>query len=104
MTPREIAEKYVYGKHDALTDKQEVEDMITDIENYAKTVGNSDIISGVISDQIDTEWLMIQHPELNVREAADLREFCFKHTIRLKGCYGDGRNIFPKWKESLKQN
>ena len=47
MTPKEIAEKYVYGTHDALTQKQEVIDMIADIENYAKTVGNSDIISSV---------------------------------------------------------
>ena len=36
MTAREIAEKYVYGKHDALTDNQEIEDMIKDIEDFAK--------------------------------------------------------------------
>ena len=36
MTAKEIAEKYVYGRHDALTDSQEVKDMITDIEEYAK--------------------------------------------------------------------
>lgn len=34
MTSREIAEKYVYGKHDALTDSQEIIDMIKDIEEY----------------------------------------------------------------------
>jgi len=33
MTPREIAEKYVYGRHNALTDKQEIEDMVKDIES-----------------------------------------------------------------------
>ena len=32
LTPKEIAEKYVYGRHDALTDKQEVEDMAKDID------------------------------------------------------------------------
>jgi len=44
MTPKEIAEKYVYGKHDALTDKQEIKDMIKDIEAYAEhKVKNSSI-------------------------------------------------------------
>lgn len=38
MTPKEIAEKYVYGKHDALTDNQEVIDMIADIEAYANGI------------------------------------------------------------------
>ena len=33
---KEIAEKYVHGKHDALTDNQEIEDIIKDIEEYAK--------------------------------------------------------------------
>jgi hypothetical protein len=36
MTSEEIAKKYVYGKHTALTDRQEVKDMITDIENYVE--------------------------------------------------------------------
>jgi len=36
MTAKEIAEKYVYGRHDALTDSQEVKDMISDIDEYAK--------------------------------------------------------------------
>ena len=35
MTPREIAEKYVYGRHNALTDAQEVEDMVKDIESLS---------------------------------------------------------------------
>ena len=34
MEPREIAEKYVHGKHDALTDIQEVESMTSDINDY----------------------------------------------------------------------
>lgn len=33
MTPQQIAEKYVYGNHDALTQRQEVKDMIKDIED-----------------------------------------------------------------------
>ena len=36
MTPEQIAKKYVHGMHDALTDNQEIKDMITDIETYAK--------------------------------------------------------------------
>ncbi len=36
MTEIEIAEKYVYGKHDAFTDSQEVEDMAKDILEFAK--------------------------------------------------------------------
>lgn len=38
MTPREIAEKYVYGNHDALTDKQEIEDMVEDIESMQRKI------------------------------------------------------------------
>lgn len=40
MTAREIAEKYVFGRHDALTDNQEIEDMIKDIEEFAKVEQN----------------------------------------------------------------
>jgi len=36
MTAEQIAKKYVHGMHDALTDNQEIKDMITDIETYAK--------------------------------------------------------------------
>jgi len=36
MTVEQIAKKYVYGVHDALTDQQEIKDMVTDIETYAK--------------------------------------------------------------------
>lgn len=32
MTPQEIAKKYVYGNHDAITQRQEEKDMIKDIE------------------------------------------------------------------------
>jgi len=35
MTAKEIAEKYVHGKHDALTDSQEKKDMANDVEQYA---------------------------------------------------------------------
>jgi hypothetical protein len=34
-TAEEIAEKYVLGNHDALTDNQEIKDMAADIEEYA---------------------------------------------------------------------
>ena len=36
MTSKEIANKYVLGNHDALTDNQEKLDMVADIEEYAK--------------------------------------------------------------------
>ena len=36
-TSKEIAEKYVYGRHDALTDSQEIEDMIKDIESFSQS-------------------------------------------------------------------
>ena len=36
-TAKDIAEKYVYGNHDALTDSQEITDMVKDIEGFAKS-------------------------------------------------------------------
>ena len=36
ITAKEIAEKYVYGRHDALTHGQEIIHMVNDIEAYAK--------------------------------------------------------------------
>lgn len=36
MTAEQIAKKYVHGLHDALTDRQEIKDMMTDIETYAE--------------------------------------------------------------------
>jgi hypothetical protein len=36
LTPKQIAEKYVYSKHNALTDNQEIKDMIKDIEQYTQ--------------------------------------------------------------------
>lgn len=38
LTPKQIAEKYVHGLHDALTDSQEKKDMISDIESLITTV------------------------------------------------------------------
>jgi len=38
MTPKEIAIKYVYGEHNALTDEQEVKDMIYDIEKCIEEI------------------------------------------------------------------
>ena len=37
MTAEQIAKKYVHGLHDALTDRQEIKDMMTDIETYAES-------------------------------------------------------------------
>jgi hypothetical protein len=44
MTPFEIAQKYVYGEHDALTDNQEIIDMTKDIE---QAIAEQLILSGV---------------------------------------------------------
>ena len=44
MKPLEIAKKYVYGKHDALTDNQEIIDMTKDIE---QAIAEQLILSGV---------------------------------------------------------
>ena len=37
MTAEQIAKKYVHGLHDAFTDRQEIKDMMTDIETYAES-------------------------------------------------------------------
>jgi len=55
-----------------------------------------DINVGLLS----VSYLMEKHPEINESEAKKLLEFCEKHTIRYKECYGDGRIMYPKWKES----
>lgn len=34
MRSENIARKYVYGEHDALTDNQEIKDMVKDIDSY----------------------------------------------------------------------
>ena len=44
MTPLEIAQKYVYGEHDALTDNQEIIDMTKDIK---EAISEQLILSGV---------------------------------------------------------
>ena len=44
MKPFEIAQKYVYGEHDALTDNQEIIDMTKDIE---QAIAEQLILSGV---------------------------------------------------------
>ena len=36
MKAEDIAKKYVYGKHDALTDNQEIIDMVKDIKDLIK--------------------------------------------------------------------
>ncbi len=52
MTAEQIAKKYVHGLHDALTDRQEIKDMMTDIDAYAETYHQSKLkllgIGGVV--------------------------------------------------------
>ncbi len=52
MTPFEIAQKYVYGEHDALTDNQEIIDMTKDIE---QAISEQLILSGVGSSLPDLQ-------------------------------------------------
>ena len=55
MKPFEIAQKYVYGEHDALTDNQEIIDMTKDIE---QAIAEQLILSGVVSSAF-----LVQHKE-----------------------------------------
>jgi hypothetical protein len=44
-------------------------------------------------------YLMKMHPKLTLNEAYEYLEFCKSHTIYLKGCYGHGQIMYPKWQE-----
>ena len=61
MTAEHIAKKYVHGLHDALTDRQEIKDMMTDIETYAESYHQAKLkllgIGGVVgqSEQLKAE-------------------------------------------------
>ena len=76
MTPEQIAKKYVHGMHDALTDRQEIKDMVTDIETYAKEYHQSKLKLlgiGVVSNFVRQELerrvdLILNEPDGIVRE------------------------------------
>lgn len=51
-TSKQIAEKYVYGKHDALTDGQEIKDMVKDIEKILERAYDLGHRDGRISNKI----------------------------------------------------
>lgn len=50
---------------------------------------------------LSVEFLMQTHPELSSQEASSLLQFCKDSTINLKGCYGDGGIMYPKWKNKM---
>jgi len=82
MTPFEIAQKYVYGQHDALTDKQEIINMIKDIE---QAISEQLILSSVS-----------QQREL-------LPDFLYGTKDNLKvGVHGD-TNVTDEWNDYLKK-
>ena len=49
-------------------------------------------------DELTSEWLMSIHPELDAEEAELYLLFCKRHTITFRGCYGQGKTMWPKWK------
>lgn len=67
MNAKEISEKYVYGKHNALTDKQEVIDMTKDIEDYAQLMTDSEIRLAIYLD-MDKSVVMQKSIEERVEE------------------------------------
>ena len=69
MTPFEIAQKYVYGEHDALTDNQEIIDMTKDIEQaIAEQLILSDVSNFVIQEIERRRDLILSEPDGMVRE------------------------------------
>ena len=54
---RQIAIKYVYGNHDALTDEQEVKDMTKDIIDLVKEIQakNNELLHDVINCDCETD-------------------------------------------------
>lgn len=53
---------------------------------------------------LSVSYLMEQHKELDSSQAESLLQFCARNTITFKSCYGDGRIMYPKWKEEFKKS
>lgn len=49
---------------------------------------------------VDEKHLMNIHKGLTFDEATSLKEFAKSKTIKYKECYGDGRIIYPLWKDA----
>lgn len=54
MTAEQIAKKYVHGLHDALTDRQEIKDMMADIEAYAEAYHKAKV-EAISDEEIDKQ-------------------------------------------------
>ena len=63
LTPLEIAVKYVYGNNDALSENQEVKDIIVDIENCTLVTElleqYNEAIEALKGSQQVIEWLVV---------------------------------------------
>lgn len=70
VTAEEIAEKYVRGNHDALTDNQEIKDMAADIEEYASI--KAEQARREENEKHHLERIKRIQAELKLREASDL--------------------------------
>ena len=98
MTKLDIAHKYVYGKHDALTDNQEIIDMVKDITDLIKKDRAEQLILSGVSNCAKIEdkptplnWLLRDklgiekgttyiEPKLTVRQCASwMGEYVKKH-------------------------
>ena len=65
MKPFEIAQKYVYGEHDALTDNQEIIDMTKDIEQaIAEQLALTDVGNTLKCDFCGADEI---YPNLDIR-------------------------------------
>lgn len=52
-------------------------------------------------EELTVAYLLDLHPELTYELASDLLNYSRSQTITLKGCYGNGRIIYPEWKKQL---
>ena len=48
---------------------------------------------------LEASYLMSLHKTITRAQAEDLLRFCKAHTIKLRGCYGSGEIMLPKWRE-----
>ncbi len=75
MKPFEIAQKYVYGEHDALTDNQEIIDMTKDIE---QAIAEQLILSGVSQQrELLREYNNFNNERIYGGELTDFEIDCF---------------------------
>lgn len=72
MTPKEIAQKYVYGNHNALTDTQEVADMVKDIETCVSELQKkvNTLVSDVadhVNDKLELKAALVKEQDIHIK-------------------------------------